>query len=135
MADLNLRHVMIGSAQPQALGEFYSRVLDRAPDMQDGGWYGWLVGTAFLSVGEHSEVKDTAKEPQRLILNFETAQVKEEFERIQATGATVVKEPYELQGTWIATFADPDGNYFQLMSPWEDASASSSDSSSSSSSS
>jgi predicted lactoylglutathione lyase len=20
---------------------------------------------------------------------------------------------------WIATFADPDGNYFQLMSPWE----------------
>jgi len=24
-----------------------------------------------------------------------------------------------LEGGWIATFADPDGNYFQLMSPWE----------------
>jgi predicted enzyme related to lactoylglutathione lyase len=33
----------------------------------------------------------------------------------------VVKEPYELQGMWIATFADPDGNYFQLTSPWEEA--------------
>ncbi len=20
---------------------------------------------------------------------------------------------------WIATFSDPDGNYFQLMTPWE----------------
>jgi predicted enzyme related to lactoylglutathione lyase len=36
----------------------------------------------------------------------------------------VVKEPYELQGMWIATFADPDGNYFQLMSPWEEGMAS-----------
>lgn len=36
----------------------------------------------------------------------------------------VVKEPYELQGMWIATFADPDGNYFQLMSPWEEGAGS-----------
>ena len=42
----------------------------------------------------------------------------EEFERIKAAGAEVVKEPYEIEGMWIATFADPDGNYFQLMSPW-----------------
>jgi len=31
----------------------------------------------------------------------------------------VVKEPYEMGKLWIATLADPDGNYFQLMSPWE----------------
>ena len=54
-----------------------------------------------------------------MILNFETKEVKEEFERIKETGATVIKEPYEMQGAWIATFADPDGNYFQLMTPWE----------------
>ena len=65
-----------------------------------------------------------AKEPQRVILNFETPQVQEEFERVKAAGAKVVKEPYELQGMWIATFADPDGNYFQLMSPWEEGTAS-----------
>jgi predicted enzyme related to lactoylglutathione lyase len=69
-------------------------------------------------------VKDQAKEPQRVILNFETREVTQEFERIKATGATVVKEPYELQGMSIATFADPDGNYFQLMSPWEENTAS-----------
>jgi predicted enzyme related to lactoylglutathione lyase len=106
------------------LGEFYARILDRPADMQEGGWYGWRVGAAYLSVGEHSDVKDQAKEPQRLILNFETKQVQEEFERIKAAGATVIKEPYEIQGMWIATFADPDGNYFQLMSPWEEGTSS-----------
>lgn len=47
-----------------------------------------------------------------------------EFGRLAAAGATVVKEPYnpssdagEMQ---ICTFADPDGNYFQLISPMMD---------------
>ena len=41
-----------------------------------------------------------------------------EFERIKDLGAEVVKEPYELDGNfWLATFADPDGNCFQLATP------------------
>lgn len=110
---------MIGSHQPKVLGEFYEKVFKKKPDMEDGGWYGWQIGSAFLSIGEHSEVKGKAKEPQRIMLNFETEEVKEEFERIKKLGATVIAEPYELGGAWIATFADPDGNYFQLMSPWD----------------
>ena len=92
--------------------------------MKEGGWYGWRFGTASFSVGEHSEVKGQATEPQRVILNLETEDVRSEFDRIKSTGATVIKEPYELEGMWIATFADPDGNYFQLMSPWEGESSS-----------
>ena len=124
MAELNFNNVMIGSAQPEVLGDFYTRVFDRPADMKEGGYYGWQVGAAWLSIGEHSEVKDRAKEPQRVIVNFETKEVKEEFARLREAGATVVKEPYELEGMWIATFADPDGNYFQLMSPWEQTPAS-----------
>lgn len=119
---LNLSSLMIGTHQPKVMAEFYEKVLDRKPDMSDGGFTGWQVGSSFLSIGEHSEVKGKAKEPQRIILNFETNEVKKEFERIKATGATVVKEPYTMEGwsdAWIATFADPDGNYFQLMTPWE----------------
>ena len=33
--------------------------------------------------------------------------------------AKVIQEPYEMGGGMIATFADPDGNYFQLMTPWD----------------
>jgi predicted enzyme related to lactoylglutathione lyase len=56
------------------------------------------------------------------MLNFETDQVLSEFVRIEGLGAHVVAKPYEMEkgdGQWIATFADPDGNFFQLMSPWE----------------
>jgi predicted enzyme related to lactoylglutathione lyase len=57
------------------------------------------------------------KDPGRVMLNFETTQVKEEFERIEALGATVIRAPYEMGGAWVATLADPDGNYFQLVTP------------------
>lgn len=58
-----------------------------------------------------------AKDPGRVMINFETEQVREEFERIKSIGGTVVKEPYDMGGGWIATLADPDGNLFQLISP------------------
>lgn len=119
---LNLSSIMLGSTQPTVMAEFYQKVFDKEPDMSDGGFTGWVVGSTFLGVGEHSEVDAKAKEPQRLIFNFDTKDVKEEFERIKAiSGATVVKEPYQMGDAWIATFADPDGNYFQLTTPWEDA--------------
>jgi len=110
---------MLGTHDPKKLAEFYEKVLEKKPDMEDGGWFGWHMGNGFLTIGEHSEVKGNAKEPQRMILNFETVDVEEEFERIKELGAEVIKEPYEMGGAMIATLADPDGNYFQLMSPWE----------------
>jgi predicted enzyme related to lactoylglutathione lyase len=51
------------------------------------------------------------------MFNFETTSVKEEFERMKAAGAKVIREPYEMGGGMIATLADPDGNYFQLVTP------------------
>ena len=40
---------------------------------------------------------------------------------MKAAGAIVVRAPYEFEeaGSTIATLADPDGNYFQLLSPME----------------
>jgi len=110
---------MIGTSQVKQMAAFYEKVFDKKPDMVEGEWHGWQVGSTFFSVGEHSEVKGKAKEPQRVILNLETKEVKEEFERIKRFGATVIKEPYDMGGGMIATFADPDGNYFQLMTPWD----------------
>jgi len=116
---LNLNSVMIGTKQLKALASFYEKVIGKPADMVDSenGFYGWQVGSAFLSVLEHSEMGGSAKNPGRVMFNFETPQVKEEFERIKAIGAAVVRAPYEMGGGWIATLADPDGNYFQLVTP------------------
>jgi predicted enzyme related to lactoylglutathione lyase len=116
---LNLNSVMLGTKQPKALASFYEKVIGKPADMVDSenGFYGWQVGSAYLSVLEHSEMGGNAKDPGRVMLNFETSQVKEEFERIKALGGVVIKAPYEIGGGWIATLADPDGNYFQLVTP------------------
>jgi len=111
---------MIGTMRVGEMAEFYEKVLGRPADMHEGNWYGWSVGSVFLSVGEHSEAKGKAKDPARMMFNFETKEVKQEFERIKGIGATVIKEAYQMENAWIATFADPDGNYFQLMSPWDE---------------
>lgn len=113
---------MIGTMQPEKMAEFYKKVFGKEADMKEAGWYGWTVGSGFFSVGEHSKAKGKAKDPERTIYNLETKEVKKEFERIKKLGAKVIKEPYEMgemKGFWIATFADPDGNFFQLMSPWD----------------
>jgi predicted enzyme related to lactoylglutathione lyase len=116
---LNLNSIMIGTKQSKVLSAFYEKVLGKPADMVDdeNGFFGWQVGDGYIGVLEHSEMGGKTKDPGRVMINFETAQVKEEFERIKASGAVVIKEPYEMGQGWIATLADPDGNYFQLMTP------------------
>lgn len=116
---LNLNSVMLGTKQTQALAAFYEKVLGRPADMvdQENGFYGWQVGSAYLSVLDHSEMMGKTKDPGRVIFNFETTQVKEEFARLKTLGATVISEPYQMGEAWIATLADPDGNFFQLVTP------------------
>ena len=116
---LNLNSVMIGTKQPEVLAAFYEKVLGKPADMTDpeNGFWGWQVGSAFLGILNHSEMGGNTKDPGRIMLNFETSQLKEEFERIKAVGGVVVREPYDIGDGFIATLADPDGNYFQLMNP------------------
>jgi len=119
---LNLSSILIGSENPQELIAFYKKVFQKDPEWGEGDWAGFGVGNGYLTIGPHSEVKGKSKQPGRILINFETADVKGEFERIKGVGADVVAEPYQFEGedgTWVATFADPDGNYFQLMRPME----------------
>lgn len=118
---LNFNSVMISSEDPKPLVEFYKKILGE-PKMEDSGYTGWLIGSGFLSIGAHDKVKGKAKEPERVILFFETKEVKEEFEKMKDKGAKVIAEPYKPDPNgefWLATLADPDGNFFQLASPWD----------------
>jgi predicted enzyme related to lactoylglutathione lyase len=117
---LDFNSVLIGSADPQKLTEFYTEIIGK-PAFEDGGFTGFQVGSGWLMIGPHSDVKGGNKEPGRIILNFETPDVKGEFKRIKDLGTKVQAEPYNPSGNTgdmlLATFVDPDGNYFQLASP------------------
>ena len=117
---LNLNSLLLFSEAPKKLIDFYRQVLAREPKWQEGEFSGFEVGACALVIGPHSELHGRNKNPERTMFNFETNDVKAEFERMKKLGAKVIAEPYHMgddQGHLIATLADPDGNYFQLMSP------------------
>ena len=91
--------------------------------MEDNGFIGFLAGSCFISIGHHDAVKGRSKNPERIIFFFETKEVEAEYARItKIDGAEAIKEPYKPNPNgdfWLATIADPDGNYFQLASPWD----------------
>lgn len=116
---MNFNSILIGSEDPKRLVDYYTKLFGE-PTMSGGTYTGWLLGSGFVTVGPHSEVHGKNVAPGRLIWNIETSDVRGESERLTAAGAIVVREPYEFEGapgSAIATLADPDGNYFQLMSP------------------
>jgi predicted enzyme related to lactoylglutathione lyase len=120
---MNLNSILIGSEDPNRLAEHYTKLFGK-PSWDEGGYTSWQLGTGTISVGPHTEVTGKNAQPGRVIWNIESADVKADFERLKAAGAMVVREPYTPDGMpddapemSIATFADPDDNYFQLISP------------------
>jgi predicted enzyme related to lactoylglutathione lyase len=118
---MNLNSILIGSEDPKRLAGFYTKLFGK-PSWDEGGYTGWQVGSGAVTVGPHDQVKGRNAQPGRVIWNIESSDVKADFERFKAAGATVIRDPYspdqEPDGL-IATFADPDDNYFQLMSPMQ----------------
>ena len=113
--------ILIGSDDPGRLVEYYTKVLGE-PAFSMDGYTGWQFGDGWVTIGAHSEVHGKSAAPGRIIWNLESADVPGDFARMKAAGAIVVTEPYEFEqapGSRIATFEDPDGNYFQLMTPIE----------------
>jgi predicted enzyme related to lactoylglutathione lyase len=122
---VNLNSILIGSEEPQRLVEFYSKLFGE-PVWNESGYTTWQIGSGWVTVGPHDQVHGKNAHPGRLLWNIETADVKTEFDRFVAAGATVVQAPYtpdvgeeadDATEMLVATFADPDDNYFQLVSP------------------
>jgi predicted enzyme related to lactoylglutathione lyase len=118
---MNFNSILIGSENPQRLVDFYTKLFGE-PAWNEGGYTGWIIGSGSVTIGPHDQVTGRNPQPGRLIWNIESSDVKADFERFKAAGATVVREPYtpgeeDQYDGHIATFADPDDNYFQLASP------------------
>lgn len=122
---MNLNSIMIGSDNPKVLADYYTEVFGK-PSWEESDFVGWQIGNGYLTVAPHDQVKGKNTDPGRVIWNIETSDVKGDFEKFKAAGATVVEAPYKPEGSadmptemWVATFSDPDNNYFQLMSAME----------------
>lgn len=119
---MKLSGIMLNSEDATKLAEFYTKVLGK-PQWEMEGMFGYGDTGSRILIMNHSEVKGSNTTPARIMLTFTVEDPRAEFDRIKGHGATVVAEPYQPDkdkqtDTWLATLADPDGNYIQLSSPW-----------------
>lgn len=69
-----------------------------------------------LYIIDHSKVKGKNKNPDRIIFNVEVDNIKKEAARLKKAKVKQIQPTYHVEGYgWISTFADVDGNYFQLV--------------------
>ena len=117
-----IESVLIGSEDATKLAEFYRETvgLKQTMEMEMGeeGQKGYdfeLEGTN-LYILDHSEVKGKGKDPSRVMFNLEVDDIEKETARLKDAGVEVKQDIYHVEGYGlIATFIDPDGNYFQFV--------------------
>jgi predicted enzyme related to lactoylglutathione lyase len=119
----NLNSFLLFSENPKELVAFYKKVLKKEPDWGDDNFSGFQIGSCMFMIGKHDKVHGKNTMPERMLFNFVTHDVKEECKRLKKLGVEVIQEPYhpdEAEMMTIATFADPDGNYFQFATPMQE---------------
>ena len=110
--------VTLNSEDPDRLTAFYEDIVRLIPrfDLIPGAFAMSEDAPVCLIIEGHSEVRGTAKDPHRVMLNFSVNNAVSEARRLQQQGVTFIRETYEEPGVGMfATFVDPDGNYCQLV--------------------
>jgi hypothetical protein len=67
---LNFDNILLSSGDHKRLVEFYGKVFDKKPDMEDGDYAGYMVGNFFLGIGAHDKVHGKNPNPERVLFNF-----------------------------------------------------------------
>jgi len=114
--------VTLFSANPKQLADFYGKTVGvkMTFEAELGGGddlYGFEAkGGANLYITSHSRVKGKNSQPERMIVNWEVDDIEKETARLKKAKVKLVADIYHIQDYgYIATFEDPDGNYFQLV--------------------
>ncbi len=120
---MKLNGVQIGAENAKELAKFYTKAFGEPKWAMPSDWFGWDIGSGHLYFGPHSEVKGKSTEPQRVMIALEDTNVASAFAKLIKAGGTEITKPYnpgsDSPDFWLATVADPEGNYLQLSTPMD----------------
>ena len=118
-----LDSITLFTSDAKKLAKFYkekvglksSGVYEMGDKGEEAYMYDLGKGSGF-SIIDHSKVKGKNKNPERFIFNLEVDDIDKEVARLKKKKVELVAAKYHVEGYgYIATFADLDGNYFQLV--------------------
>ena len=83
--------INLTSEDPERLKGFYRNVVGLAPntDMGDSAFH---AGGATIGIDGHSDTRGSAKEPQRLLIDFFVDDLKTEQERLEGLGVKFIRK-------------------------------------------
>lgn len=117
-----LESITLFSENAKELAEFYKnkvglKITLEAEVGEGENLFGFeFEGGSGLYVMDHSKVKGTSKEPERIIFNLEVTDIEEDVKKLDEKSVKKIADIYHMQNYgYIATFEDLDGNYFQLV--------------------
>ncbi|MFQ6398228.1 VOC family protein [Nocardia sp. KC 131] len=103
--------ILLGSTRPAVLRDWYRKAL--APEHKGEGAID--LGGFLLVIDQRDDVGSTTSEPGRVILNFHVDNFDEVEEQLRAAGVDWIAPAEDRPAGRFATFADPDGNYLQII--------------------
>ncbi len=108
-----LGSLLLASTDPDRLRNWYAEMFGAEPD-PDGFLH---FGPVAVLVDGRDDLATTAREPGRVILNYEVTDIAATARFLDSRGVTWVSnvEYREDGGAWFGTIEDPDGNYVQLI--------------------
>lgn len=111
---MKIHAVTIDTTNPRELAAWWSKALGLAI----GNDYGQIVQLApspDLPLIQFQKIEDVPTQRNRVHLDLRTPDLDHESQHLLSIGATLVKR-YELPQIRYATFLDPDGNTFDIIS-------------------
>lgn len=117
-----LEAVLLSTENAKKLAKFYQEVvglkMGAVMEIGDKGEeaYDFSLTGGALYIMDHSDIKGKSKQPARVMFNLEVSDIEKEVARMKRAKVKPVQDIYHVQGYGlIATFEDPDGNYFQFV--------------------
>ena len=118
-----LESILIGSQNATKLAKYYREIVGLNQTMSfemgekdEKGFYFEMKESASICIMDHSKVKGKSKESDRIIFNLEVDDIEKEVTRMKKGKAKLIRDTYHIQDYGlVATFEDPDGNYFQFV--------------------
>jgi len=103
--------LLIGSSQPDAMKDWYRKAFD----VKENDMGAFEFGPVQLFVETHSDVSGPTKEPARVLINLNVDDCRGLDAHLQQVGTKFVRQVEQEPFGLIATVADPDGNYIQII--------------------
>ncbi len=115
--------IIIGSGNADKLADFYKDKVGMKVGFEgvigdDSNLYMLEVKGASFTIVDHKESKGKSKDKGRIMFKLQTDDIKKEFAKLKKAKVKVHSPVYMVEDYgYLATFEDPDGNYFQLYQP------------------